>query len=80
MAYVLASGLPPRTLLYTVVPDPAFSSEEQNSGPSGPLPCLLWGKPDGDKLAENLVLDMLARAFRRFAAWAFHGERGAGPG
>ena len=40
-AYVLASGLPPRTLLYTVVPDSAFCAAQQNSGPgAGPAICL----------------------------------------
>ena len=67
-AYVLAPGLPPRTLFYTVVPDPVFCSEQQNSGPGaeGPLGLLIFCETK--TLADKPLADMLARALRRFAA------------
>ena len=67
-AYVLASGLPPRTLLYTVVPDSAFSSEEQNSGPGAGGPLGLLQKRYTKTLTDKPLADMLAKALRRFAA------------
>ena len=48
--------------IYRYIPDSASCAAQLNSGPSGPLPCLLWGKPDGNKLAENLAEHMLVRA------------------
>ena len=44
------------------VPDSAFSSEEQNSGPGAGPPICLWGKRETKTLAQNLAADMLARA------------------